>query len=78
MKTPAWKLSCGALAVAATTSLTAVAQTAQPAPAASASRPQMDAMQMTSDWPSESKKAVDAMIKKYGAPNEVTATRVIW
>ncbi len=75
MKTPAWKISCCALAVAASTSLTAIAQSTQPA---MAPKQGADVMQMVSSWPEASKMATEAMIKKYGPPNEVTATRLIW
>lgn len=34
--------------------------------------------QNTSDWPDNSRKAIDAMKKKYGEPNEMTATMVVW
>jgi len=69
------KIGCCALAVAASTSLSAIAQSTQPA---TASMQGTDVMQMVSSWPEASKMATEAMIKKYGAPNEVTATRVIW
>ncbi|MDQ3445689.1 MAG: hypothetical protein M3496_05860 [Pseudomonadota bacterium] len=75
MKTPAWKISCCALAVAASTSLTAIAQSTQPA---MAPKQGADVMQMVSSWPEASRMATEAMIKKYGPPNEVTATRLIW
>ena len=75
MKTPAWKIGGCALAVAASTSLTAIAQSTQPA---TAPRQGTDVMQMISSWPEASKMATEAMIKKYGAPNEVTPTRLIW
>lgn len=74
MKTPAWKLGCCAIAVAASTSLTAIAQSTQPATAKQGT----DVMQMVSSWPEASKMATEAMLKKYGAPSEVTATRLIW
>jgi len=67
MKTPAWKIGCCALAVAATTSLTAIAQSTQPATGA---KQGTEVMQMVSSWPEASKMATEAMIKKYGAPNE--------
>jgi len=34
--------------------------------------------ELTSDWPDNSRKAIDAMKAKYGQPDEMTATLVIW
>lgn len=75
MKTASWKTSCCALVVAATASVGTYAQTPQPTAAA---RQSTDVMDVVKSWPEDSKKAVDMMTKKYGPPNEVTPTRVIW
>lgn len=32
----------------------------------------------TSDWPESSRKAIDAMTKKYGTPNESTSSMMVW
>lgn len=51
---------------------------AAPAQQSGAYSETMRAETVLQDWPDTSKKAAQAMIKKYGQPQEVTATRLIW
>lgn len=39
---------------------------------------QTDVAQHVKGWPEDSQKAATAMTEKYGAPDEVTPTRLIW
>ena len=81
MKNPKFKMTCCALAISASASLGAYAQSTAPAPttqATSAARQSTDATDIVKNWPDDSRKAVDMMTKKYGPPNEATPTRVIW
>lgn len=48
------------------------------APPAFAQQTPADATEIIQDWPNVSKKAANAMMEKYGPPDEVTDTLLIW
>lgn len=65
-------LRSGALASAA-----ALAGTAARAAAPTQPSPE-EARQLVQDWPAAAKAAAEEMLRKYGAPQEMTATLLIW